>query len=150
LRTPTNLRDRGAAAAIELRIDEARVEARIVDDERRIADEGEQVVDDIGEQRLVGEEFGREAVHPEGLLGHVALRIDVTVKRLPGRNRVEQLDAADLNQPIAAQGIEAGRFGIEHDLAHIAHSLVIARRVSAEAIPFHASGLLRRPTASSQ
>src|SRR5690348_6135943 len=37
---------------------------------------------------------------------------------LAGRNAVEELDAADLHQPIATQRIEAGRLGVEHDLAH--------------------------------
>src|SRR6201999_3751054 len=37
---------------------------------------------------------------------------------LPGRHAVVDLDAADLDQPIAAQGIEAGGFSIENDFAH--------------------------------
>jgi len=31
---------------------------------------------------------------------------------------VEQFDAADLDQPIAAEGIKAGGFGVDNDLAH--------------------------------
>ena len=60
----------------------------------------------------------REPVHLEGLVRHVALRIEVAVKHLAGRHAVEQLDAADLDQPIAAQRIEAGGFGVENDFAH--------------------------------
>ena len=37
---------------------------------------------------------------------------------LPGRHAVEDLDAADFNQAIAAQRIEACGFGIENDFAH--------------------------------
>ena len=36
----------------------------------------------------------------------------------PGRDVVQELDAADLDQPVAVQAIEAGRFGVEDDLAH--------------------------------
>jgi hypothetical protein len=49
---------------------------------------------------------------------HVALGIEVAVKRPPGREAVDELDATDLDQPIALQRIESGRFGIEDDLAH--------------------------------
>jgi hypothetical protein len=40
------------------------------------------------------------------------------MKCLAGRHAIEDLDAADFDQPIAAQGIEAGGFGIENDFAH--------------------------------
>jgi hypothetical protein len=37
---------------------------------------------------------------------------------LAGRHPVQDLDATDLDQPIAAQRIEAGGFGIEDDFTH--------------------------------
>jgi hypothetical protein len=40
------------------------------------------------------------------------------MKGLPGRHAVEDLDAADFNQPIAAQWIKAGGFSIENNFAH--------------------------------
>jgi hypothetical protein len=40
------------------------------------------------------------------------------MKGLPGRHAIEHLDAADLDQTIAAQRIKAGGFGIENDFAH--------------------------------
>ena len=49
---------------------------------------------------------------------HVAFGIEIAVERLAGREAVDQLDAADLDQPMPGNGIEAGGFGIEHDLAH--------------------------------
>ena len=51
-------------------------------------------------------------------LRHVAFRIEVAVERPAGRKAVDQLDAADLDQPVALDGVEAGGFGVEHDLAH--------------------------------
>jgi hypothetical protein len=71
-----------------------------------------------GEQRLAGEELAGQAMHGECFGRHVALGIDVAVKGLAGRHAVEDLDAADLDQPVAAQRIEAGGFGIENDFAH--------------------------------
>jgi hypothetical protein len=37
---------------------------------------------------------------------------------LAGRHVIEHLDAADLDQPIAAQRVKAGGFGIKNDFAH--------------------------------
>ena len=49
---------------------------------------------------------------------HVALGIDIDVVALAGRHPVENFDAADLDQPIAAQRVKAGGFGIKNDFAH--------------------------------
>ncbi len=57
-------------------------------------------------------------MHREGFGRHVALGIDVPVKGLAGRHAVENLDTADFDQPVAAQRVEAGGFGIENDFAH--------------------------------
>ena len=97
-------------AALELGIDEAEIEHRVVRDQRRIADEGEQLLADVGEQRLVLEELGREPVHLERAVRHVALGIEIAVKHLAGRKAIDQLDAADLHQPVALIGIEARWF----------------------------------------
>jgi hypothetical protein len=59
----------------QLRVDEAHIEFGIVDDERRITDEGEKFVDDAGEDRLVLEGGGGVAVDAGGVLGDVALRV---------------------------------------------------------------------------
>ena len=111
--------DRRQAEALELHVDEAHVERRIVDDQRRIPDEIHEIVGEVGEEGLVGQKFLGQAVDVEGLRRHVALWIDVDVIGLARGNVVHQLDAADLHQPVAAARVKAGRFGIEHDLAHI-------------------------------
>ena len=46
--------------AFEVEVDELHVELGIVDDQRRIADKIEELVDHLGEFRLVAEEFGGE------------------------------------------------------------------------------------------
>jgi hypothetical protein len=68
-------------------------------------------------------------MHGEGFGRHVALGIDVAVKSLAGRHPVEDFDAADLDQPVAAQGIEASGFGIENDFAHEFSSMTGKQRI---------------------
>jgi hypothetical protein len=57
------------------------------------------------------------------------------VKGYPGGHAIEDFDAADLDQPIAAQRIKAGGFGIENDFAHRC-SAVKKRRIRAAAAAF--------------
>ena len=89
-----------------------------MNDQRRIADEGQEIFNHRCEQRLVREKFARQAVDVESLLRHVAFGIEIDVICLPRRHAVDHFDAADFNQPIAAQGIKARGFGIENDFAH--------------------------------
>jgi hypothetical protein len=46
-----------------------------------------------------------------------ALRVDVEMHRAAGREAIDQLDAAELDDAVLA-GVEAGGFGVEDDLAH--------------------------------
>jgi len=57
-------------------------------------------------------------VHGESFGRHVPLWIEMPMKGLAGRHAVDDLDTADLDQPIAPQRVEAGGFGIQDDLAH--------------------------------
>jgi hypothetical protein len=57
-------------------------------------------------------------VNRKRLLRHVAFRIDVAVKGLPGRHAIEDLNASNLNHTITAQRVQTGRFGVENDFAH--------------------------------
>src|SRR6185312_1689437 len=99
----TIARDQSALDALELGTQKAVVESSIVDHQRRIANESE--------------EFVRQPVDGEGFPRHVALRVDVIVERRAGRNPIEQLDTADLDQAMALRRIEAGGFGVENDFA---------------------------------
>ena len=96
----------------------ADVEAGIVGDQLGAVDEGQEFVGDVVEGRLAGEVGRADAVHRLRFgMDHAALRIDVVVKDAAGREAVDQLDAAELDDAVLA-GIEAGGFGIEDDLAH--------------------------------
>src|SRR5687768_10494852 len=104
------------SAAAELCIEEADVEDRVMDDEPRLAHELHEVRRDGGENRLVGEEAVGQAMHLQRSLGHGPLRIDVDVKRASGRDVIEELDAADLDDAVAGR-IGAGGLRVENDLA---------------------------------
>ena len=104
--------------AVELGVDEADIERGVVNYQRRIGDEFEKVLHHLGEQRLVGEEFAGKSVHRERFRRHVAFGVDMAVEGLARRHAIENLDAADLNQSIPAQRVEAGGFGVENYFAH--------------------------------
>ena len=83
----------------------------------RALDEGQHVVGELGKARLVAQELGGKAMHLEGLVGHVALGVQVAVPHAARRDAVDQLDAADLDHAMAVERVEPRRLGIEHDLA---------------------------------
>src|SRR5438067_4847078 len=111
-------RNRRAAAPLELEIQEAEVERGIVRDERRIADEFEQLLGFLRKARLIGEEDGGEAVHHLGIARHVTLRIEIGMKVPAGLDPVEHLDAADLDHAVAAERIQTCGLGVEDDFPH--------------------------------
>src|SRR6185437_6142526 len=102
------------------------------------ADKGEKFLYDFRKQRLVGEELVGEPVHSQSFRRYQAFRIDVPMERLPGRHAIEYLDAADLDQTVAAQGIKPCGFCIENDFAH---QMDRRRRGESGAPPRHLSNL---------
>src|SRR3984957_10838138 len=109
---------RGAAGALQFGIEKAEIEQRIVRDELGIAEEGDQFIGLLDEQWLVLEELDRQPVNLERRFRHVAFRVEIEMERLAGRKAVDELNAANLDAPIARKGIKAGRFGIENNFAH--------------------------------
>jgi hypothetical protein len=59
-------------------------------------------------------------MHVQRVAGNAAAWIDVGLEGAPGGDVVQELDATDLDQAIAAEAIESGRFRVEYDLAHAA------------------------------
>jgi len=93
------------AAAFQLVIEEAEVEAGIVRDQRRIFDELEQLLGLLGKQRLVGQESVGEAVHHLGLERHFPFRVEICVEVPTGFDPVDDLDTADLDHSVAAERV---------------------------------------------
>ncbi len=89
-----------------------------MNDERAVPDEGDELVGDLGEERLVGKKFLAQPMDVESGRRHVPFGIDIDVEALAGRDVVLELDAADLHEPMPVLRIEAGGFGIENDFTH--------------------------------
>ena len=120
---------------MQLRVQERDVERRVVNDQLRAADELDQLVDDVGEARLLREEFVGDAVHLLRAAVDFAVGPQVTMERAAGLAPIDQLDAADFDDAMALLRLEARGFGVEDDLAHDARSDRCAQRL-------HDAGLL--------
>ena len=123
--------DGGQAEPRQFRIHKAHIKIGIMDDELRIADEGQKIVDDLGEDRLVLKDRGGVAVDARRVLRHVALGIDENVEDIAGQALVHNLDRANFQHPMSVGRIEACRFRVEHDFTHGAFGLPLAPRLSA-------------------
>jgi hypothetical protein len=102
----------------ELGVEEADVERGVVDDHLGAGQKAQQVVGHLGELGLVGQKFIGQAVDAGGLLAALALGVEVDMAGLAGEPAVDHLDAADLDDAVAALGAQAGGFGVEEDLSH--------------------------------
>ena len=106
------------AAPAQFGVQEAHVEGCVVDHQPRARGEIQERLGDVRKHRLVGQESLADAVHGEGFLGHVALRVDVLVIGAAGRDVVEQFHRADFHDPVAVVRAEPGGFGVHNDLTH--------------------------------
>src|SRR5579863_1338161 len=110
--------DRGTSGAFQFGVDEAEIEHRVMRDELGVAQKSHELFRFVGEQRLVVEKLAGQAVNLERLLRHVALRIEVTVKGLAGREAIDEFNAANFDQAIPLHGIKSSGLGVKNDLAH--------------------------------
>ena len=107
-----------ALETLEFGIEEADVEGGVVDHELGAGDELDQLRGDLAELRLVLELRARDAVHGLRALVDVPLGIQIAMEAAAGGAPIDDLEAADLDDAMAALGFEAGGFGVENDLAH--------------------------------
>jgi hypothetical protein len=104
--------------ARELRIQEADVEWRVVNDELRAVDEGDQLRGDLGKLRRLQQLREFDTVHGERAGVDLPFRIQVTMEFLAGRPPVGELDATDFDDAMASARFEAGGFDVQDDLPH--------------------------------
>src|SRR5690606_22266619 len=78
----------------------------------------EELVDDLLEGRLVGQELEGQAGDFLRAGFEVAVRLQVAVEVASAGAALQQLHAADLDHAVALLPLKAGGFGIEDDLAH--------------------------------
>ena len=111
-------RDRGFVKPAQLGIDELHVETGVMDHQFGVADEGDEIVSDGGEDRLFRKSLGGKAMNLERLGRHVAFGVDILMIDPARRHVVHQLDAADFHDPVAVMRVETGRLRVHHDLTH--------------------------------
>ncbi len=102
----------------QLMVDEAHVEGRVVDHQFGTFDEGPEVIDDLGEDRLIGDPFVGDTVHGDRLCLDLPLGIDELMVGTPGEPAVDHLHRADLDQPVALPGVDTRGLCIKHYLPH--------------------------------
>src|SRR5262249_16991053 len=83
---------------------------------------------DLGEARLLREKIILEAVDVDGGAVHRAPGIHVAMEAAVRRSPIDELDAADLDDPVPGLGLGTRRLRVENDLKHRRGS--IRRRVS--------------------
>src|SRR5713226_3078195 len=103
---------------LQLRIEKLDVEVGVVDHQRSTADEIEEIGCQVAELGLVLEKIVADAVHRQRARLAPALRLEVVVPSAFGDAPIEDLDAADFDDPVAEPDVEARGFGIEHYAAH--------------------------------
>src|SRR5690606_32144669 len=129
----------------QLVVQEADVESGVVDDEFRAIDESEELVHDLGEARLVGQEFQGQAGDFLRTLLERAVRVEVLVVGPPRGPPFDELHAADFHHPVATFPAQAGGFGIED---HLPHAGILPVQAGAPARCDRASALASASTRS--
>jgi hypothetical protein len=82
------------------------------------AHELHELIGDLGESRMLGQELRIQTVDAQGLRVAVTLGIDVEVQMTIGHLAIMQFHAGELDQAVSALGFQAGGFCIKDDLAH--------------------------------
>ncbi len=95
-------------------VDEANVERRVMDDQGGALDELEELFGDIAKARLADQEGIGDAVDVDGALVTLAVRLQVDVEVPPGQAPADDLDTADLDDPVAFADRHTRGFGIEN------------------------------------
>jgi hypothetical protein len=107
-----------AADAGEFGIEKGQVESRVVDQHLSAIDEGEQLIGHLGETRLVAQVVPGHAVHLGRRVVDLAFGVQIDMQGAAGQAPGDDLEAADLDDPMALIGRQPGGLGIENDLPH--------------------------------
>ena len=74
---------------------------------------------DFRELGLVAQELAREPMDFERTRLALALGIEIAVEVVAGETSIDELDAANLDDPVAQLSLEARRLGVQDYLSHI-------------------------------
>ena len=105
-------------ARAQFMVEEGKIEAGIVRDQRTVIQKVEQILHFVFEQRLVCQKRVGQAVYGLRIGIHLAFRIEIAMEGAPGFDAVDEFDAADLYQPVTLCGAETCGLGIKNNLAH--------------------------------
>ena len=108
----------GAPAGAQFGIDEFHVESGIMGNQRRIADKGQKRLRHFTKDRLVFQKTGAQTVHRLGFFRHVALGIDIDMKRLAAGQAIDQLETTYFDDAVAIGRVQPGGFRIKDNLTH--------------------------------
>ena len=109
------------AQTAELHIEKTHVEACVVDDEFSAFDELKEIVDDVGENRFVGQKGIVQTVYVHRFDRHVTLGVDVSVEKRFGsiaQSATDDFRATDFHDSIVFISVKACGFRIQTNLTH--------------------------------
>ena len=102
----------------QLCIKKLEIEFGVVDHQVTVTQKGDEILRHVGEKRVGAEKFRAESVDPEGLLGHVALGIDISLVSAARWDPVDELEAGDFYDAVAGGRVKARGFGIKYYFPH--------------------------------
>ena len=89
-----------------------------MDHQRVRTDECQELVGDIGKQRLVVEKVIGQPMHRDSAGINLAFRIDVDMKLFAGRHVIDKRERADFDDPMAVLRVNPRGLSIKNNLAH--------------------------------
>src|SRR5690606_42021783 len=89
-----------------------------MDDEFAAANKVDELLGDVLETRVTGQEVRCKAVHRQRFGVAIAIGVEVQMQVVARQCAVHHLDACDFNDAMTLGRIQARGFSIENDLAH--------------------------------
>ena len=108
----------GLADQGKLVVEEAHVKRSVMNNQLCALDEFEKLIGDFSKTRLAHQEFIGNAVDANGAFVTFTVGLQIHVKMATGQTAPHQLDATDLDHPVAVGDRHTGGFGIEYNTTH--------------------------------
>ena len=102
----------------ELRVEESKVERRVVDHPARAAREVDELAGDVRETGLVAQHFPGQPMHVGRAAVDLTFRVDVEMHAATGQPAVDHFHGGNLDDAVTQLGVEAGGFGVEDQVPH--------------------------------
>ena len=106
------------AQPANLVIEKADIEGGVVNNELGPVDEGQKLLGNLGERRLVRQDLVAYAVYRKSRRIALPVRAQVLMEMPATQSPIDQLDATDFDDAMALLWLESGGLGVENDLSH--------------------------------